>query len=111
MRAAFTSDIARLTDHHDGRTDLVAVQGAVSSMKTWLLACTAEEFLTRAQRVAALVPSGSTAAAWSAAWSSSGSSTSNTRAGMTSARGTLEGAGRPGRRAHLLEQRVPDVPR
>jgi len=56
MRAAFTSDIARLTDHHDGRTDLVAVQGAVSSMKTWLLACTAEEFLTRAQRVAALVP-------------------------------------------------------
>jgi hypothetical protein len=56
MRDALGDDIARLVEYHEGETDLVAVQGPISSMKTWLLVCTAEVFLNRGCRVVALVP-------------------------------------------------------
>lgn len=56
MREAFAGDVERVVSHHETGTDLVAVQGPISSMKTWLLTCTAEAFLDRAHRVAILVP-------------------------------------------------------
>jgi len=56
MRRAFSDDIANLVEYHEAETDLVAVQGPVSSMKTWLLTHTAETFLDHGYRVVVLVP-------------------------------------------------------
>lgn len=56
MSHAFAKDITQLRNYYESGTDLVAVQGPVSSMKTWLLTCTAEAFMDQTQRVAALVP-------------------------------------------------------
>lgn len=56
MREAMTDDVGRLLELYGESVDLVAIQGQVSSMKSWLLTCTAEEFLDRAYRVVALAP-------------------------------------------------------
>ena|GEM_PF-3815244 len=56
MRDALEDDVAQLVEHHEGETDLVAVQGPISSMKTWFLTCAAGAFLDRGCRVVALVP-------------------------------------------------------
>lgn len=53
---AMANDVDRISGFYEAGADLVAVQGQVSSMKTWLLACTAEQFLDRAHRVVALAP-------------------------------------------------------
>ncbi len=56
MREAMADDVGRLLELYGDSADLVAVQGQVSSMKSWLLTCTAEEFLDQAYRVVALAP-------------------------------------------------------
>ncbi len=56
MRKAMRGEIRRLSELHDDGADLIAVQGQVSSMKTWFLTATAEEFFDRAHRVVALAP-------------------------------------------------------
>ena len=53
---AMEDDVDRLLDLAEEGVDLVAVQGQVSSMKTWLLACTAGRLLDQGKRVAVLVP-------------------------------------------------------
>lgn len=56
IRAGFASEVAWLSDQYESGVDEVAVQGQISSMKTWLLTCTAEEFLDNARRVVTLAP-------------------------------------------------------
>ena len=56
MRGAFAGGVERIVDHYESGTESVAVQGPISSMKTWLLTCTAEEFMDRSKRPVVLTP-------------------------------------------------------
>lgn len=56
MRDAFSGDVDRLLAFYEDGTGLVAVQGPVSSMKTWQLTATAEALVERGRQPAVLAP-------------------------------------------------------